>query len=102
MPKLVVIAGPAGTGKLARMYEVAAPDPDMRLLHRDQVRVLFGRAISEGDLTQVMQAMVMVLLENGYNVVTVGQNLHEGDTHMWNEVAYLTKAQITWMEGIPG
>lgn len=96
-PRLVVISGPPNTAKLARAWEIAAADPDLRFLHRDQVRVLFGRLLDEGHLTQLLGDMAASMLDNGYGVVTAGQNLAESDRNMWTEVARLTGASLEWV-----
>jgi predicted kinase len=97
MPRLVVISGPANTGKMAKAWEIAAADPELRLLHRDQVRVLFGRSISEDALTDLMAEMAESLLCNGYGVITVSQNLQERDRDLWREVADLSFTDLEWI-----
>ena len=97
MPKLIVISGPANSGKLAKAWEIAAADPELRFLHRDQVRVLFGRLIDESHLTHVIRSVAITLLESGYGVVTAAQNLSPTDFDMWNDVAKTTGSQFEWV-----
>jgi hypothetical protein len=89
--RLTVVAGPAGTGKIARGYEAMAPDP-----HRDQVRVLMGRPIPEEHLTRLLGSMATCLLATGHNVVTVGQNLYPGDRTFWQAIAACCGAELVW------
>lgn len=97
MTRLVVVSGPPQTAKLATAWQIAAADPDLRFLHRDQVRVLFGRLLDESHLTQLLGDMAASMLDNGYGVVTAGQNLAEADRNMWAEVARLTGASLEWI-----
>jgi predicted kinase len=99
-PRLVVVYGDANTGKLAKAWQVAAADPAMRFLHRDQVRVLFGRLITEPQLTVMLYAMAKTLLSQGHSVVTAGQNLHQIDRDMWIRCGMETGAAVTFVEGL--
>lgn len=85
------------SGKIARMWEIAAADPELRILHRDQIRVLPGRLLTEGDLTGVIGDMAAALLSRGYGVVTAAQNLAPSDRQMWDEVARETGAALEWV-----
>ena len=97
MTRLVVVGGPAGTAKLACAWSIAAEDPDLRFLHRDQVRVLFGRLLDEADLTRLLGDMAWSLLSRGYGVVTAGQNLAPSDRAQWERVAAETGATLEWI-----
>ena len=97
MPRLVVISGEPNTAKLARAWAIAAEDPDLRFLHRDQVRVQFGRLLTESHLTGVMGDIAAALLSRGYGVVTAAQNLAPSDREMWDRVAVETGAQMEWV-----
>lgn len=97
MTRLVVVSGPANTAKLARAWEIAAADPNLRFLHRDQVRVLFGRLLDEAHLTRLLGDMAESLLRNGYGVVTAGQNLAPSDRAMWGGIAERSSAELEWI-----
>lgn len=98
LTRLVVIAGPARSGKIARTWEIAAADPNLHVLHRDNVRVLFGRQIDEPDLTRLLGTMAWSLLSSGYGVVTTGQNLAPSDRAQWERVAAETGATLEWVQ----
>jgi len=97
MPRLVVVSGPPNTAKLARAWEISAADRELRLLHRDQLRVLLGRLIDESHLTLLLGAMAANLLANGYGVITAGQNLAPSDLQMWQEVAAKADVELEWI-----
>jgi predicted kinase len=96
-PRLVVISGPPNTAKIATAWAIAAEDPSLRFLHRDQVRVLFGRLLAEGHLSRLLADMALCLLRQGYGVVTAGQNLLPGDRIMWEAVAMDAGAELEWV-----
>jgi predicted kinase len=96
-PRLVVVSGPPSTAKLATAWAIAAADPSLRFLHRDQVRVLFGRLLTEGHLTRLLADMALCLLRQGYGVVTAGQNLLPSDRIMWEAVAMDAGAELEWV-----
>jgi predicted kinase len=98
VPRLVVVSGPPNSGKLARAWEIAAADPELRFLHRDQVRVLFGRLIREDHLTLMLDAMAGCLLSQGYGVVTAGQNQAAADRALWHYTAMRTGATLEWVD----
>ena len=101
MPRLVVVSGPPQTAKLTKAWEIAAADPDLRFLHRDQVRVLFGRLLDEAHLTRLLGDMAASLLYQGYGVVTAGQNLAPSDRAMWADIAQATGAELEWVQTAP-
>jgi len=97
MPRLVVVSGPPNTAKLAKAWEIAAADRELRLLLRDQLRVLMGRLIDESHLTLLLGAMAANLLANGYGVITAGQNLAPSDLQMWQEIADKAGVELEWI-----
>ena len=100
MSRLVIIHGPANSGKLAAMWATASADRDLRVLHRDQVRLLFGRLISEAHLTEIMGDMALGLLQRGYSVITCGQNETDDDARLWEWVAVEGRSTIEWCSGL--
>lgn len=101
MPRLVVVSGPAGSGKIAKAWAAAAPDPSLRFLHRDQVRVLFGRLIDEAHLTELIGVLAERLLSQGYGVVTAAQNQSPSDAALWSSIAQRTGAALEWISTAP-
>jgi hypothetical protein len=97
VPRLVVVSGPPATAKIAKAWEIAAADPDLRFLHRDQVRVLFGRLLDEAHLTRLLGDMASSLLASGYGVVTAGQNLAASDREMWERIGNHAGAPVEWV-----
>ena len=97
MPRLVVVSGPPNTAKLALAWAIAAEDPNLRFIHRDQVRVLFGRLLDESHLTRLLADMATSLLTAGYGVVTAGQNLAPSDRALWTGVAEGAQAELEWV-----
>lgn len=98
MARLVVIHGPANTGKIARVWEVAAEDAAMRIVHRDTVRVSFGRLLEEAHLSEVIADMVYALLARGYSVVTVSCAMQPQDARRWRWIAAEAGADLQWVE----
>lgn len=94
-PRLIVVSGPAGSPKLPTLWRIAAPDANMLLLHPDQIRVAFGRTVTEPDLLKLLATMALSLLDSGYSVATAGS---AGSRKIWEDTARTGKADMEWIE----
>lgn len=99
MQRLVVIAGPANTGKMPLARRLMEDDARLVLVHRDLVRAAMpGVSVSEGHITQVMGAMARTLLWQGYSVVAVAWNLEPEDVFLWTAVAADSRLSPEWLD----
>lgn len=98
MPRLVVVHGPQNSGKIARVWEVAASDPTMHIVHRDTLRVGFGRRVHEDTLTALMADVTFRFLVAGHSVVTAMPDMTEKDRIMWSRLASEASASVEWID----
>jgi predicted kinase len=98
VPHLVVIAGPANSGKMPLAQRLIASSPPPVLVHRDLIRQALVNPISEGHLSIILVELVEALLAGGYNVVTVSQNLDPLDKIRWSLAAQKNQAEFIWLD----
>jgi hypothetical protein len=98
MKELIVIAGPANSGKYPLAKRLLDEDPRRLLVHRDPIRVALSNPCDEGDITTLMGGMAAVLLEQGYSVIACAWNLEPVDFLMWTEVAKLSRVPCRWLD----
>lgn len=100
MPRLIAIHGPQNSGKIARVWEEAAADPRAVIVHRDTLRVAFGRRMTEATLTALMADIAYRFLLSGHSVVTAAPDMTEGDRIMWANTARETGATVEWLSTV--
>jgi predicted kinase len=96
--RLVVIAGPANSGKMPLAQTLVGKDRNLLMVHRDQIRSSLANPIHETDLTLALVEMVNALLALGLDVVTVAQNLHPDDQERWRDLADKRGAELQWLD----
>lgn len=98
MPHLVVIAGPANSGKMPLAQELLSATPQPVLLHRDLVRQALVTPVDEWVLTLCTAAAARPLLQSGHNVVAVGWNMEPADRELWESVSEETDSEFIWLD----
>lgn len=98
-PRLVVLAGPANTGKTALANAFLHDDPFLVLVSRDDLReAVRWNGRDEGLLTWLMADVARFLLHHGIGVVVKAQNLEQIDRDIWLALAVETRARLTWVD----
>lgn len=98
MQRLVVIAGPANSGKYPLAQKLCAADPSLLLVHRDTIRSGLVNKTNEGQITHLMGVMAEKLLGWGYSVCACAWNLEHSDHIMWDEVAAQSGVKLEWID----
>jgi predicted kinase len=95
--RLVVIAGPASSGK-HRLARHMCAEQGLLLLSRDATRQMVVTPIPEWLVTYAVADLAKALIERGANVCVVGFNMEDWDHKLWAEVAQATGAELEWMD----
>ncbi|HEV7255739.1 MAG TPA: AAA family ATPase [Mesorhizobium sp.] len=98
MKRLIVISGPANTGKMPLARKLMADAPELALVHRDDIRRDLCATVDEGVVTHLMGEMARLLLGVGYPVIVCAWNLQKSDHDLWFEIARDTDAPIVWLD----
>jgi predicted kinase len=99
--RLIVIAGPACSGKMPLARALMEQDPSLVLVHRDALRDAFVARFDEWILTVVMADIVDRLLLYGQNVITVSWNLTRDDRRLWKSIAkkyHYDRLELEWLD----
>ena len=98
MVRLVVIAGPANTGKLPLARKLCADDPGLLLIHRDHIREGLRNPLDEWEITLLMHAMSKYLLAHGHSICICAWNLELSDNLLWHALAGEAGAEMQWLD----
>ena len=98
MRRLVVIAGPANTGKMPLARKLMAEDPDLLLVHRDYLRDSLHNQLDEGYITLLMGDLARGILRLGRSPIVVAWNLESFDWYLWHQVAQEFNVPINWLD----
>ena len=98
MTKLVVIAGPANSGKMPLARKLAAENPEYKIVHRDDLRAMFVNEVSEDQITWNMRGIASDLLSHGHTPLIVAWNLEPSDRRMWEGLAAGRMAELVWLD----
>jgi len=98
MKRLIVISGPANTGKMPLARKLMADSPELALVHRDDIRRDLGTVLDEGLITHLMGDLARRLLEANHPVVVCAWNLQKMDHDLWFAIARETEAPIVWLD----
>lgn len=96
--RLVVIAGPANSGKLPLAKRLMAEDPSLVLVHRDALRDALVTRVDEWVITLAMASLADALLANGQSVIVCAWNLEPEDRELWLEVAEKSRVELEWLD----
>jgi len=98
MARLVVIAGPANSGKMPLARRLLTEDPDLVLVHRDHLRASFEAKLDEWDITLLMADLVEGILGLGRSPVVAAWNLDPADKELWEATAKAHLVKLEWMD----
>ena len=98
MTHLIVIAGPASTGKMPLARHLMESDPRLACVHRDTIRESLVAKVDEAVITRIMGDATRQLLRAGYPVVAVAWNLEPVDRTMWEWVAAESGVPLLWLD----
>lgn len=98
MKRLVVIAGPACSGKLPLAKTLMEKDPSLVLVHRDALRDAIVTKVDEWTITEAMGVLAAVLLQAGHAVVACAWNLEPEDKALWQRIAARCRAPLVWLD----
>lgn len=96
--RLVVIAGPANSGKMPLARKLMQDDETLALVHRDDLRTVLGTQIDEWHITLLMAALTRSLLSFGRDVVVCAWNMDISDWHLWQGIATEFSAKMEWLD----
>lgn len=98
MRELIVIAGPANSGKFPLAKKLLAEDSNRLLVHRDSIRDAIVNSMDEWAVSLLMEAMTARLLDMQKSVVVCAWNLEPTDAAMWKAVAAMYDVPIRWLD----
>lgn len=96
--RLVVICGPANSGKLPLAKRMMADDPRLVLVHRDSLRDALVTPVDEWVITLAMRDIARQLMVNGYPVLVCAWNLDPEDKELWAELADIAGLDMEWLD----
>ncbi|ORE87724.1 AAA family ATPase [Aurantimonas sp. 22II-16-19i] len=98
MQRLVVISGPANTGKMPLAKRLMAEDRSLMCVHRDDIRAALVNPLDEGHITLCMGALAGMLLSLGSSVIVGAWNLDPEDRQLWTRIAADHGAPMAWLD----
>jgi predicted kinase len=98
MVSLVVIAGPANSGKLPLAKHLLKKNPDLLLVHRDTIRESLVNQLDEALISWLMYSMADYLLSAGRSVVICAWNLEQFDRDLWLGLSVKREARLIWLD----
>lgn len=96
--RLIVISGPANSGKMPLARKLMADDPGLCLVHRDDLRRDLMAKVDEAHITMLMGDLTRRLLMYGHPVVVCAWNLERMDADLWIEIAHATATPLVWLD----
>jgi predicted kinase len=96
--RLVIVAGPANSGKMPLARRLIADDPSLALVHRDDLRSALAAKLDEWHITLLMASLVRQLLSLGHNVIVCAWNLERADWNLWLGLATEHSAEMEWLD----
>jgi hypothetical protein len=100
MRELIVISGPANSGKYPQAKTLLSEDPDRVLVHRDTIRAALCATMDEWEITLIMRAIAIRLLhfEHEYSPVVCAWNHLPDDRQLWDQLAAATHVPLRWLD----
>lgn len=98
MARIVVIAGLERSGKMPLAQKLMREDPDLAMVHRDNLRAMFTNPVDETTITLIMGELADSLLFHGHTPLAVAWNLEPGDRRLWEQVARSHDAELVWLD----
>jgi predicted kinase len=98
MPRLVVISGPANSGKMPLAKRLMAEDPGLICVHRDYLRTSFVNQVDEWHITALMADLARGILRMGLSPIAVAWNMEPVDRELWADVASEAQVRMEWLD----
>lgn len=98
MSRLVVVAGPANSGKMPLARELMKADPDLILVHRDFLRTSFESQVDEWHITLLMADLARGIIRIERSPIIVAWNLEQSDEMLWHRMAVEFGRRIEWLD----
>lgn len=96
--QLVVIAGPANSGKMPLARKLMATEP-LYLVHRDHLRASFeANRPDEWEITLLMGELVRGLLRLERSPLAVAWNLEPADQELWCDISDEFRVPLRWLD----
>jgi ribose 1,5-bisphosphokinase PhnN len=96
--RLVVVAGPACSGKMPLARKLMNADADLILVHRDFLRASFESRVDEGHITLLMGELVRGTFRIGRSAIVVAWNLEQFDIDLWTSIAAEFDVPMEWLD----
>lgn len=98
MPRLVIIAGPANTGKMPLARRFLAEDKDLILVHRDYLRDSFVNKLDEWYITLLMGDLARGILRLIRSPLIVAWNIEDVDRALWTSIHQEFNVPLEWYD----
>lgn len=98
MTELLVISGPANSGKLPLAKVLLREDPLRVLVHRDPLREMFTNPVDEMHITWIMRDIAHRLLEDRYSPIICAWNLEPIDRIIWEGLRREHLIPLQWFD----
>lgn len=98
MKRLVIVAGPACSGKMPLARSLMQKDDDLVLVHRDFLRASFESKIDEAYITLLMGDLARGILRLGRSPIVVAWNLEQFDRDLWGEISDDFLVPLEWLD----
>ena len=98
MPRLVVVAGPANSGKMPLARRLMSEDASLVMVHRDTIRASLITLDDENLITRLMGRLASDLLEAGHSVICCAWNMEPADADLWNGLAESAGIKAEWFD----
>lgn len=96
--RLVVIAGPACSGKMPLARSLMQQDSDLVLVHRDNLRASLEAKVDEAHITLLMGELARGILRLGRSPIIVAWNLEQFDLDLWSSIAGKCRVPMMWLD----
>lgn len=96
--RLIIISGPANSGKMPLARKLMADDPSLCLVHRDDIRNIIGGEVNEATITLLMVDMAERLISKNHSVVVCAWNLLRSDMEYWMGVCVKFSIPLVWLD----
>lgn len=98
MPRLVVVAGPANSGKMPLARRLMSEDPSLVMVHRDTIRASLITLDDESLITRLMGRIASDLLDAGHSPIICAWNMAPTDAALWNGLAEDAGIKAEWFD----
>lgn len=98
MTRLIVISGPANTGKMPLARELQRIDQNLCIVHRDDIRAMLNAPCDEWNITLMMGDITGRLLAAKKPAIVCAWNLEKEDMLLWMETAHKYSVPLVWLD----